>query len=218
MHDRALSGLSQPVRTEGYLDVIQLLTGAALIIFIYMHSLLEATINLGAGVMDHVAGFLEDTYMAQMGLPIIGLIFLVHFVVAARKMPFKSREQAVIWRHSLRLNHFDTYLWLIQAGTAMVILILGSIHMWTVLADFPIKAAKSASRIQGGWWYLFFLVLIPMVQLHLGVGLYRIGVKWGWIKRDNRVSIKGIVTKVTLAFIILGFVTVTNYFFFVAAH
>jgi fumarate reductase subunit C len=139
------------------------------------------SVNLGAGVMNAIARFLEETYLAQLGGPAIALVFLCHFVLAARKLPFRTDEQVKIWNHSQRLHHSDTWLWMIQAGTAMVILIMGCVHMWTVLADLPITAVKSAARIQGGFWLMFCLLLLPMVELHVGIGFYRIGVKWGWI-------------------------------------
>ena len=37
---------------------------------------------------------------------------------------------------------------------------MGSIHMWVVLTDLPITAAKSAARIQTGWWMLFYFILL----------------------------------------------------------
>ncbi len=217
MQERALPGLRQPTQTEGYLDFFQMLTGVALILFMWSHMILVASVNLGAGVMNSIAEFLEATYMAQLGGPAIAMLFLIHFVIAARKIPFRSREQAILWRHSLRLNHFDTWLWIIQAVTAMVILLMGSIHMWTVLTDLPITAGKSAARIQGGWWFFFFMILLPMVELHVGIGFYRIGVKWGWIKRETRGMLKGYENKLTIAFITIGVITLLNFYFFVEA-
>ena len=54
-------------RTAAYLDFIQMLTGVGLILFMWSHMILVASINLGPGVMNTIAGFLEDTYLAQTG-------------------------------------------------------------------------------------------------------------------------------------------------------
>ena len=159
-----------------YLDWLQALTGTGLILFMWSHMVLVASVNLGAGAMNTIARFFEDTYMAQVGGPLIGITFLLHFVLAARKVPFRSEQQSVIWKHGRLLRHTDTWLWLVQVVTAMIILIMGSIHMWTVLTDLPITAAKSAARVQGGFWLVFYLILLPMVELHVGIGFYRIGV------------------------------------------
>ena len=209
------SEIQEPARTEAFLDSLQMLTGVALILFMWSHMVLVASINFGSAVMNAIARFLEDNHLVQTGGPVIVLIFLAHFVLAARKLPFKTREQANIWSHSMRLNHTDTWLWMVQAGTAMVILIMGSIHMWTVLTDLPITAAKSAARIHGGWWLAFYMVLLPLVELHVGIGFYRIGVKWGWITRSNRSRFKGLENRLTLAFIAVGAITLFTFFFIV---
>lgn len=161
--------------------------------------------------MNAIARFFEATYMAQIGGPVIAAIMLAHFVIAARKLPFRAREQKAIWRHSVNFNHLDTWLWVVQAGTAFIILIMGSIHMWTVLTSLPIRAAKSAGRIQGGWWLAFYLVLLPMIELHVGIGIYRIGVKWGFIKRADRKVMHGFENKLTLTMIGIGLVTLFTF-------
>ncbi|MDY0040374.1 MAG: succinate dehydrogenase/fumarate reductase cytochrome b subunit [Desulforhabdus sp.] len=217
MTSRSHTDAVQMMRSEAYLDFVQMLTGVVLIFFMWSHMILVASINLGSGVMNAIAGSLEETYLAQLGGPLIALIFLLHFILAARKLPFKYTEQKAMWQHSLRLNHLDTWLWVVQAATAMVILIMGSIHMWTVLTNLPITAAKSAARIQGGWWLAFYLILLPMIELHVGIGFYRIGVKWGWIKRTNRRFFQGIEKKLTLTFIVIGLISLFTFYFLVKA-
>ena len=200
-----------PSRTSAYLDWLQMLTGAALILFMWSHMILVASVNLGAGVMNALAHFLEETYMAQVGGPIIGCIFLLHFVLAARKVPFRVEQQSTIWKLSRQLRHTDTYLWLVQAITAMIILIMGSIHMWTVLTDLPITAAKSAARIQGGFWFVFYLILLPMIELHVGIGFYRIAVKWGFARRKDRKKFKRFENYLTAIFIAIGLITLLRF-------
>lgn len=215
MSDQTAVAQVQPVRTEAYLDFLQMLSGVALVMFMWAHMILVASVNLDLGggrVMNWIAHFFEATYMAQIGGPMIALVMLAHFVLAARKLPFKAREQKEMWRHSVRLNHLDTWLWVIQAVTAFIILIMGCIHMWTVLTDLPITAQKSGARIQGGWWLLFYIFLLPMIELHVGIGAYRIGVKWGWIKRSNRQFFHGLENKITLIFITIGVITLFTFY------
>jgi fumarate reductase subunit C len=211
----AFPDLREPVRTEAYMDLLQMLTGAGLILFMWSHMILVASINFGSGAMNAIARFLEHYRLAQTGGPFIAFAFLVHFVLAARKLPFRVKEQRAMWHHSKRFGHLDTWLWVVQAGTAMIILIMGSIHMWTVLTDLPITAAKSAARIQGGWWLAFYIILLPMIELHVGIGFYRIGVKWGWITRSNRGWFKGFENKLTISFIAIGAITLLTFYFIV---
>jgi len=200
-----------PGITSALFDWLQMLTGVGLILFMWSHMVLVASVNLGAGAMNTLARFFEDTYMAQVGGPLIGATFLLHFILAARKVPFRVEQQSTIWKHARMLHHLDTWLWLIQAFTAMLILIMGSIHMWTVLTDLPITAAKSAARIQGGFWLVFYLILLPMVELHVGIGFYRIGVKWGFIKRSNRKGLKKFENILTGIFILIGLITIIRF-------
>ena len=62
---------------------------------------------------------------------------------------------------------------------------MGSIHMYTILTHLPIDAATSAARVRGGW-LPFYLVLLPLAELHVGIGFYRLGVKYGFITRSTR--------------------------------
>lgn len=200
-----------PSGAAAYLDGLQMLTGVGLITFMWTHMILVASVNLGADAMNTLAQFFEDTYMAQVGGPIIAFTFFLHFILAARKVPFRAEQQSTIWKHSRMLRHTDTWLWLVQASTAMLILIMGSIHIWTILSDLPISAAKSAARIQGGFWLIFYLILLPIVELHVGIGFYRIAVKWGFIKRKNRKGFKRFENILTGIFILIGLITIVRF-------
>ena len=199
------------VPTSAVMDALQMLTGVGLILFMWSHLILVASVNLGPETMDRLAHFLESTYMAQVGGPLIAFAFLLHFVLAARKVPFRLEEQQSIWTHAKMLRHTDTWLWLIQAITAMIILIMGSIHMWTILTDLPITAAKSAARIQGGFWLVFYLILLPLVELHVGIGFYRICVKWGVTKRRGRKGMKRFENILLVIFILIGLITIIRF-------
>ncbi|QLA16923.1 succinate dehydrogenase/fumarate reductase cytochrome b subunit [Desulfolutivibrio sulfoxidireducens] len=208
----SLATHAQPIgKCSAWLDWLQMLTGASLILFMWSHMILVSSVIFGAGPMNALAEFFESTGMAQVGGPLIGLVFLFHFVLAARKVPFRAEQQTVMVAHARRMRHTDTWLWLVQAGTAMVILLMGSIHMWVVLTDLPITAAKSAARVQGGWWLVFYLLLLPMVELHVGIGYYRIGVKWGLIRRDNRKNAKKFENILTVFFIVIGLITLIRF-------
>ncbi len=209
--------VSPPGHAAAWLDGLQMLTGVVLIAFMWSHLILVSSVLFGPGAMDALAWFFEATGMAQIGGPIVGLIFLLHFVLAARKVPFRAEQQKVIYRHARLLHHRDTWLWLVQAGTAMLILIMGAAHMWVVLTDLPISAAKSAARVQKWQWLLFYLCLLPMVELHVGIGFYRIGVKWGFIRRDNRAKSKKFENVLVALFVGIGLLTLLRFLFLTPA-
>ncbi|NJB68509.1 fumarate reductase subunit C [Desulfobaculum xiamenense] len=197
--------------TSAYMDWVQMLTGAALIVFMWCHMLLVASVNLGTGVFDALAAFLEYTYMAQIGGPMIGVVFLVHFALAIRKIPVTSVQQKGMWNQARMLRHKDTWLWVVQAVTAMIILVMAGVHLWAILTNLPITTAKSAQRIQEGGWFWFYLVLLPMAELHVGIGFYRIGVKWGFVGRRGRKRFQMLEYAITGAFLAIGLVTLFTF-------
>lgn len=206
----------QPITTcrcSAYLDWVQMLSGVTLILFMWAHVILVSSVIIGPGVMNAIAWFFEATRLVHIGGPLIFLVFLIHFVLAARKIPFASREQSAMWANAKRMQHTDTWLWIIQAVTAMIILIMGAAHMWVVLTDLPITAQKSAARIQGGWWLLFYLVLLPMIELHVGIGFYRIAVKWGFLGRSSRFGFKKKENMLTIIMIAVGVITLLRFLF-----
>ncbi|MBI9079760.1 MAG: succinate dehydrogenase/fumarate reductase cytochrome b subunit [Pseudodesulfovibrio sp.] len=198
---------------DGAMDWLQMLSGFSLILFVWCHAILESSVVISPDVMDAIGHFLESTGMVQVGGPLIFLVFLSHFVLGARKIPFRFDGQKTIWQHAKMLHHLDTWMWIVQIVSAMIILIMASIHMWVALSDLPITAAKSAARIQGGYWAVFFLILIPLVHLHVGIGFYRIGVKWGFVKDCNRAKFKKVVDVIVTAFVVLGLITLARYYF-----
>lgn len=205
--------VARPTRSAAWLDALQVLTGAGLVLFMWSHMILVSSVLLGEWAMDGLAYFFEATFMAQVGGPVIFAVMLFHFLLAARKMPFRFSELTAFWKHSKLMRHSETWLWLVQVGTALVVLVLGSIHMWTVLTDLPISAQKSAARIQGGWWLVLYLFLLPMVELHVGIGFFRIGVKWGFIKRRDRAKMKRFENGLTLVFVAIGLLTLLRFLF-----
>lgn len=197
--------------TSAYMDWLQMLTGASLIIFMWCHMLLVASVNLGTGVFDALAAFLEYTYLAQIGGPMIAVVFLVHFVLAVRKIPVTTVQQKGIWNQARMLRHKDTWMWLVQAVSAMVILIMAGVHLWAILTDLPITSAKSAARIQEGGWLWFYLILLPMAELHVGIGFYRIGVKWGFVGRNKRKGFQKLEYAITGGFLVIGLITLITF-------
>ena len=174
-----------PGLSAGRLDFLQALSGVLLILFLWAHMILVSSVVISPKIMNGIAWFFEATFMAQIGGPAILLLMVFHFIIAARKMPFRTGELCEFWKHAKMMRHKDTWLWLVQVASAIVILVLASIHIYTVLSSLPISAIQSAGRVQSGWLG-FYLLLLPMAELHVGVGFYRLGVKYGYITRESR--------------------------------
>ena len=169
----------------GRMDFAQALSGVLLALFTLMHLLLVSSVIISPALMNGLGWILEETYLAQIGAPLILLLMVAHFIIAARKMPFQVGTLPVFFRHAKDMRHCDTWLWLAQAVTAVIVLVMVSIHVYVILMNLPITAASSALREQNGWTP-FYVALLPCVGIHLGIGLFRVGVKYGLITDKTR--------------------------------
>ena len=97
--ERAVSGIAAPGaavaagRRETLLELLQVGSGVALVFFMWSHVVLVSSVLLGGGAMDALAKFLEDTRLAYLGAPFIVLLFFLHAILAARKIPFRLDER-----------------------------------------------------------------------------------------------------------------------------
>lgn len=195
-----------PTTVPTRLDFFQAVSGVLLILFLWAHLFLVGSVIISPSIMNFLGWFFEATYMAQIGGPIVFLLMLAHFVIAARKMPFQAGDWSTFWQHAVRMRHKDTWMWLVQVVTALVILVMASIHMYTILSTLPINAEVSAARVRGGW-LPFYLVLLPLAELHVGIGFYRLGVKYGYITRGNRHCWQRAENMMMIGFVVIGLLT-----------
>ena len=191
--------LGRAIRTDLYLDLAELFSGLFLVGFLWTHMLFVAAILFGEMSYNTLAAFLDRYYLSYTGIPLLGLIAAIHVFAVTRRFPHQYR---VFWRHLRTVNHLDTWTWFFQLLTAFGITVLVLIHVWLVLSDWPITAAKSADRIASYWW--LYLALLFLGEYHAGFGLYRQFVKWGWISRHR---IGPVLKFVTLVIVSLGLVT-----------
>ena len=191
----------QNPRYVARIELVEMLSGVLLVLFMWGHLTMLGTILFGEQTMNSLARFLESVYLAQVGAVAIVFLVAIHFFAAGRKLPMRLREQAAFWTLARKLRHLDTWLWLVQAVSGMLILVFVGIHLWFILTTFPIQAVKSSVRVASslGWLYA---PMVLIVELHLGVGLYRILVKWTAMNRGMSSALKWALTT---AFVVVGY-------------
>jgi fumarate reductase subunit C len=73
----------------------------------------------------------------------------------------------------------------------------------------------SSDRVWSGRWWPLYLVLLFAVELHAGVGIYRLAIKWGWFAdrhgNMNRRRLTRIKWALTAFFLTLGLLTLAAY-------
>jgi len=191
------------------MELFELGTGLLLLGFLQFHLLAVSSIIFGAAAFNRDSTRMDEYYISYVGIPLVILAILAHGLLAMRKAPWKFQEMRVFLQHSRRLAHLDTWAWGVQIVTGLIILVLAAIHVWSVLLTWPIEAASSAARIQGGYFSSFVLLLLA-AEIHAMVGLYRILVKWGWFHRKKFTPY---LVYATIGFVGLGFVTLLFFYF-----
>ena len=187
-------------------------SGLLLALFMWGHVVLVGSILTGERGFNWLATMLEDYYIAQPTVLAIFILFCVHAVFAARKIPAQLAERKRIkdlaqglrnsgrekvptrTAHSPFRPHVESMLWIWQVRTGMIILVLGSFHLILIGTDIftplwgdvaGIEAVSSTERVAQGLW-IPYAVLLLCVEFHASVGLYRLVVKWGadlWLSR-----------------------------------
>lgn len=208
-----------------WLDAVQGASGLVLVVFMWAHMLLVSSILLGKDAMYHVARFLEGQYLFGRPYPLlvsaiavgIFLTMVVHALIAMRRIPASWREYSVLLRHARGFRHADTWLWLLQVATGLLLMFLASAHLYQ-MAMHPgdIGPWESADRFVAGGMAPLYAVLLFAVELHAGVGLYRLVLKWGLLPvaadpRVQRRRLSRLEWSITGFFLLLGIATFAAY-------
>jgi len=192
-------------------------SGLILALFMWGHMMFVGSILIGTYGFDWLALQLEVYFIAQPTVVVIFTLFLVHAVLAARKIPAQLEERRTIIKLARDLKaqpHEESMLWIWQVRTGMVVLVLGSFHLVLLAIDVltplfgervGIESVTSLARVQAGLW-LPYAVLLVCVEFHASIGLYRLAVKWGVFARLSRHTLKAIERVILWAFLGLGVV------------
>jgi fumarate reductase subunit C len=109
---------------------------------------------------------------------VVTFLFVLHGLLAMRKFPANFQEYRGFASHRRMLRHEDTALWWVQAWTGFALFFLASVHLYQMLKNpGDIGPYESAERVWSGGWWPLHLILLFAVELHGGVGLYRLAVK-----------------------------------------
>ena len=207
-------------RLPARLDFLQSATGLILGLFMWGHMLFVSTVLISPEFYEKTARFFEGSTIFDSPSPalvscmvlIILIIFFLHAGLGMRKLPISWRQYQITREHAKLIKHGDTSLWLIQASTGFIMFFLGSIHLGMMLfMSESIGIEGSSTRIVHYHMWAFYLILLFAVELHGGIGLYRLCVKWGWFDgksvhdaRKRRITLKRLKWAISVFFIALG--------------
>lgn len=189
-----LADALRPSRWPARLDLAQSVSGLALALFMWVHTLFVSSILLGKDAMWTVTRALEGHYVFGESRPIITsvavaavmLLIGVHAVLALRKFPANYAEFSAFRHHQRVMRHADTTLWFWQLVTGFMLFFLAFIHLYPMLVNPDrIGPYESADSVWSDHLWPLYIVLLLSVQIHGAVGLYRLCMKWGWPAGSN---------------------------------
>ncbi|MCR6650063.1 MAG: fumarate reductase cytochrome b subunit [Cellvibrionaceae bacterium] len=179
-------------RWPARLDVIQGVSGLLLVLFMWAHMGFVSSILLGKDAMYFVARMFEGEpifgkpypLLVTMVAAVVFILFVVHALLALRKFPNSYRQYRALHRHLGWFRHPDTVLWVLQVVTGFALFFLASVHLYQ-MAFHPadIGPYASADRVWTGRMWPLYLVMLFAVELHGGIGFYRLLLKWGVFSR-----------------------------------
>lgn len=207
-----------------WFDMLQGVTGLILVLFMWTHMFMVSSILLGKDAMYFVTKMFEGEPIFGKPYPILVSLFaafiftlvVLHAFLAMRKFPSSYKEYRILNQHAMNLRHPDTWLWYIQLVTGFLLFFLASIHLYQLMVNpSDIGPYASSDRVWSGNMWPLYLVLLFVVELHAGIGFYRLMVKWGvFLGRDPKKSRKRLQTikwALTIFFLLLGLLTLSAY-------
>ena len=216
------AGLADKVKRNRWparLDLLQSSTGLILGLFMWGHMFFVASILLGESTMWTITKLFEGYFFFGESHPwlvscvvaFIALVFVAHALLAVRKFPINYRQFRVIRAHAKAMRHEDSTLWVWQVYTGFLLFFLASAHLYQMLV-WPqnIGPYASSDRMWSDGLWPFYLVMLLAVELHGGIGLYRLTVKWGW-PNAPRETLKKLKWALTAFFLVLGLATLGAY-------
>jgi fumarate reductase subunit C len=211
-------------RWPARMDLVQSLSGLVLGLFMWGHMFFVSSILVSKDAMWTITKFFEGLFVFGRSYPVlvsfvvggVALLIMLHAFLAMRKFPANWRQYSVFNEHRRMLQHGDTTLWWVQVITGFLLFFLAFPHLFQMLMHpGDIGPFGSADRVFSARWWPLYLVLLFAVELHGGIGLYRLAVKWGWLQgadpEAGRKRLKTLKWALTVFFIVLGLATLAAY-------
>ena len=221
------AGLAETPRRSRWparLDLAQSLSGLVLALFMWGHMFFVSSILLGKDAMWTITKMFEGYFFFGRAYPgivsavvaVIAALIVLHAALAVRKFPVSYRQYRTYRDHMRMMRHEDTTLWYWQVVTGFAMFFLAAPHLFQMLMQpGMIGPFESGDRVWSYRWWPLYIVLLLAVEVHGGVGLYRLAVKWGWPggadANATRKRLKTLKWALTVFFLALGLATLAAY-------
>ncbi len=211
-------------RWPARLDLLQSLSGLALGLFMWGHMLFVSSILVSRDAMWAISRFFEGYFFLGHSVPwlvsvivaVVFTLFACHAALALRKFPASYTAHRTFRDHLHAMRHEDTTLWYWQVLTGFALFFLASLHLGTMLLrPDRIGPFESADRVWSDSMWPIYLVMLFAVEIHGGVGLYRLALKWGFLEgahpATTRRRLRLAKWTLTAFFLVLGLASLAAY-------
>lgn len=220
----AVASVTARSRVPAWLDLAQSVSGLILGLFMWAHMVFVSSILLSKDAMWAITRMFEGYFFFGRSYPLlvsgvvaaVWLTLVIHALLALRKFPADWQQYRSVIRHSRSMRHPDTTLWLWQVATGFALFFMAPIHLYQMLlhpADIG-PYASSARVWSDSFWPLYLLMLFA-VELHGGIGLYRLVIKWSDLRKpDPRTALRRLSLlkwSITVFLTALGLLTLAAY-------
>jgi fumarate reductase subunit C len=219
-----LADRARKSRWPAKLDVAQSATGLVLVLFMWAHMFFVSSILFGKDAMWTITRLFEGyfffgtsySWLVSIAVAVVIALIVVHAVLAVRKFPADYRQFTTFRGHMRMMHHEDTTLWFWQVVTGFALFFLASVHLYVMLVrPDRIGPYESSDRVWSEHFWPLYILLLLAVELHGGIGLYRLAVKWGWLTGSDanatRHRLKLLKWAITVFFLVLGLATLAAY-------
>jgi fumarate reductase subunit C len=223
--------VSRKSLTPARLDFLQSATGLVLVLFMWGHMFFVSSILVSEHAMWTITKMFEGYFLFGRSyywivsaiVACVLALFVGHAFLAMRKFPINYRQWRNFREHMRSMHHADTTLWFLQAATGFALFFLATIHLYVMLMHPErIGPVESADRVWSDMYWPLYLVLLFVVELHAGIGIYRLCVKWGWFEGSDpgvsRARLTAVKWSLTGFFLVLGLLTLAAYIRIGIAH
>lgn len=206
------------------LDVAQSVSGLLLMLFMWGHMAFVASILISKDAMWTITKFFEGYFIFGEAYPaivsgVVAAVFtllVLHAALALRKFPSSYRQYTVFTRHMRGMQHEDTTLWYWQVLTGFALFFMASTHLYWMLVN-PDRIGPYGSA-DGAWsdhFWPLYVVMLFAVEIHGGIGLYRLALKWGFFSGPDplraRRRLRAVIWGIIVFLIALGLTTLAAY-------
>jgi fumarate reductase subunit C len=219
-----LADRARKSRWPARLDLTQSATGLVLVLFMWGHMFFVSSILVGKDAMWTITKFFEGYFFFGASYPwivsmvaaVVIALIVTHAMLAVRKFPINYRQFKTFRGHMRMIHHEDTTLWFWQVFTGFALFFLASVHLYIMLTrPDRIGPFESSDRVWSEHLWPLYILLLLAVELHGGIGLYRLAVKWGCFTGQDanatRHRLKMLKWAITVFFLALGFATLVAY-------